>query len=635
MNVALYYPRERFSINFQYTRIRPFSLIDQIILNLVGDKRSLEEAAKALGLPLRMVVESAFELFRENMLVLTAGNLTMSELGNLWTDTLRDYPRERIHAGKAIIFYDWNLGYCLAEFKLEDPDDDEDGKENDKDMHGLEQRKLFDLKDREEEPVMVQFGVETYGLDEWKNKVWKNLSPNIGDIQEQISIMARSALRNALARENLTLFEMDPLPNLSSCYRHGYKVEGTVQAGSEQLAAEVPEASIPQKDWLLTAESHCRWLSKAMQDARSHLLIFSAHQTNSALESMEKAFRPTNGDSFLVLGYASESEARYKPKADKLRHMIAGRNGSDMKLAVYDGADGNVHLALGSFNWMQSYWEQEDEEPCFNGKPGFEISVVLHSDRHASALEDVLQLISAQVKEYPDSADRSKLLVALDNLRRMLVEKLRSGSSDEDSGSMVVLGRAVTNECGQAMRHAQRRCVVLSHTLSEKMHPLRILSDRQAGFESSCFVAFSEMYPEHGNEGGKRNFATKEQINAYVRKAKSGVSKAVRICRIKGLHSRLIVNDDTVTVTGLNCLSATSAVNNAFGLRFSDPESALMLENLFTKDKSFTQVDSPDSNVGAMLQSLREGEQSMEDLVRAHPELLEALKAIVQQSGKD
>ncbi len=629
MSAALYYPRERFFVRFQYTVIRPFSLIDQTILQLAQAGSSLGEAAQLLGLPPRMVVESAFELLKENMLTLTADSLALSMQGERWISNLKEYPRGQIRQGEARVFYDWNLGATNTFLRFEGEDEQES------DWDGQEICRFEDLKETEDNPVEIQFGSRIYSLDQWKDTVENNLSYNIGNSQERLSIIVRSALRTALARHRYSLYEMEPLENLRSCYKYGYRIEPQAQGVPEQFREEAPDVKIPGENWLLTAEAHCQWLRQSMRDAHSHLLIFSAHQTLGALESMDADFSPTAGDSFLILGYPEKDAARYKAKTERLRHMTDEKSESDMKLAVYDDENGVVHLALGSFNWMQSYRSQGVAPARACNDAGFEVSVVLHSDRHAPALDAVLQLIITQVKGYSDSADKSKLIIALGNLRQRLEGRLKLDSGAEETAGMVVLGRAITREYGQALRHARRRCVILSHTLSESMNPLRSLNDRQTPFESSCFIAFSDMYPAHDNGPDERRNASKEEVEGYIRKNRPKNDGAVQISQLPGLHSRLIVNDDIVTVSSLNCLSARKAVDNAFGFRFRDPESARMLEEFFTKNHGSKQDDSFDGDaVAAVLQSIQEKGETLEDLARSHPEIYEALKTIARKTEK-
>ena len=630
MSAALYYPRERFFVRFQYTVIRPFSLIDQTILQLTQSGSSLGEAAQLLGLPPRMVVESAFELLKENMLTLTADSLALSMQGERWISNLKEYPRGQIRQGEAWVFYDWNLGSTQTFLRL-DGEDDQEG-----DWDGQEICRFEDLKETKDNPVEIQFGSSIYSLKQWKDTVDNKLSYNIEGSRERLSIIVRSALRTALAKRRYTLYEMEPIENLRYCYKSGYRVEAHAQDMPEQSRKEAPDVKIPSECWLLTAEAHCQWLRKGMRDAHSHLLIFSAHETPDALKSIDADFSPTIKDSFLILGYPAKDTVRYKAKTERLCHMEDEKSESDMKLAVYDDANGIVHLALGSFNWMQGYRSQGASQTRACNDAGFEISVVLRSDQHAPALDAVLQLIITQVNEYSNSANKTKLIIALGNLRQRLEENLKCDQGAQEVANMVVLGRAITREYGQALRYGRRRCVILSHTLSESINPLRSLGDRQVPFESSCFIAFSKMHATLGNGMDERRDASKEEIEEYIRKNQPKNDNAVQISQLPGLHSRLIINDDIVTVSSLNCLSARRAVDNAFGFRFRDPESALMLEEFFTKNHGSKQNGSLDGDaVAAVLQSIQKKGETLEELARAHPEIYEALKTIARKPERE
>lgn len=569
MSTDVYFPRAKFTVHFQYTSLRAFSQIDQTILQLLKASQALSVIPEFLGLPRRIVVESAFDLLKEQMLQMTASSLSITPKGEKWVERLTEYHRRPIHQGKADIYYDWNSGATDVCLNLE--------KSNQEDTISDEFFDLFYLSPKEtsKNQEKIFYLNKDYSSKDWKKRA-EILQFNFGSVKMQVEVVLRAALKSKLHREKLKLFEMEPLSDgFNNYYRYGYKSRLVFKNGGDSGYTKVPEVCFEPEEWLLSTGDHCRWLQQALRKAHSNLLVFSAHQSAEALEEIQSDFSQQVNGSFLVLGFYKKMDT-FKCHGG-LQYIADEKSNSDMKIVIYEDEDGIIHLALGSFNWLRDYRNPESFE---NENEGIDISILLQSQKHDATMISVIEAIRSQVEGYSDSVKKSELLSVLHSLRKRMSSEENSSFVDE---TMFIAGSTISGECGNALRNAKERCLVLSHTLHEKLDPLKILKNREVPVSSFCLIAFSYMYGkddllERGRKASDEctlNFLKSQK----KRIRKCGTNNIASLEIVRGMHARLIVTDDIVTVTFLNCLSSFDTTN-AFGIRFRDKGSAIMFEEL-------------------------------------------------------
>ncbi|WP_419780283.1 hypothetical protein [Maridesulfovibrio sp.] len=578
--IKTYHPQAKFKVEFQYTAKRQFTLIDQTILQLLQIGNDLSKIPEIIGLPKRMVVESAFDLLKEQMIIMTTESLVLSSRGDEWSENLTDYERGEIQNGEADIFFDWNSYMTQVFLNLDD----------DWTPHNIPKEfiDLYELENSKE--TLVSFGDRHFQAAAWKDYT-DSLNKKFYDAKNIVDVKLRSSLRSALKKRNFELSNISKTTPPYNCYKYGYEVIS--ETPDTSYKERIPKISIKEEDWLLSSSEHCEWLQKAMDDSNSHMIIFSAHEKQTALNNLEADFKETTKNSFLVLGY-NESNLKYKPRKKTLRHIADERSDSDMKVVLYDDLKGVVHLSIGSFNWLKDYKTDIALGPERN-KKGYEISVVLHSNEHALTIIEVIETIYGQVRSFTETADKNKLLAALDNLKQLAENQLAStnsgGSNDtkdidtNEIESAFLGGRAVACESGLSLLNAKHRSLVLSHTMSEKVDPLRHFENREYPYAEKCLVLFSDMYLTQ-KEIGQDGKASPQRIESYLaskqeKLAEIGKKDVGHVVHSPNIHSRLIINDDRITVTSLNCLSALGAIDKSFGIRFKDPESSSFLMDIF------------------------------------------------------
>ncbi len=612
----IYHPQAKFQVDFQYTRMRHFSFVDQSVLQLLYEECSLNDIPSLLGLPKRMVVESAFDMLKEGMLNMNLTSLELSSLGEDYVDRLTEYPISQIYRGSADIICYWNTGHTKTTLKLES-----DIQRFSEASESGDSNEFYNLEELDDDcGAVVCFENRDYTPEEWRIKS-KALECTFGDIKKNIEVQVRSSLRNHLNGRGFLLYSMESLEKRFRCYRYGYKTVRNMIVSADSVHSRTPEVQFEDENWLTTPEDHCVWFQKALADCRSHLLVFSAHEHPATLERIKDDFHETIDDSFLILGYTEDAE-KVKLKKSGLKRIADPNSNSDMKIVIYDDQDGNVHMALGSFNWLKDYKSPKSLSKERN-IPGYEISLVLHSSENGSTIFEVLEALQAQIREFTDNADKNKLLRALGNLKQLVPESVlpdeqQVGDTIEVKDSMFVSGQTIATESGLAMRNASNQCLVLSHTISERIKPFRRLQNRDKAFGAYGIVAFSDMYPEHVfSEQNEK--ASSEVIAGYLKderkKMREELLKNTHLLHLPNMHSRIIVNDDTITVTSLNSLSALGAIRRSFGLKFKDPRSAEFLMQLFEEhmpdieDGDDSVVQKTDKDMKIMVENLGPEEQ--------------------------
>lgn len=571
----IYQPQCKIYVRFQYTSQRTFSFIDQTILHLLQENFLLSQIPALLGLPKRVVAESAFDMMTENLLTVNANSVKLSPHGEEWSLKLTQYRKYTTHDGNASVYYHWNTGHTSADLNLEDDFDDYGEKKrdfNDSDTaKAVNYRQLVNNKN-----ARILYADEYITPNDWRGHA-ERLDRNFFSKQYYVEMAVKNAVKNALEQHGHMLFSIDPIEKPSKCYEYvclttSYDSNAPELAGSQSI----PEVYMPEESWLLSAKDHDTWLSEALAAAHTHILIFSAHHTTTAISSIKEKLNAKCESALLVLGYYDEKAQQNMDKSQARFTLIADQySNSDLKMVVYDDHEGQVHLALGSYNWMQNAAANPSDEK------GMEISVVLNSTAHNSTICDILEYLHKSIEDYADRCAINKLQYAMSKLRSMARSLRNKGAEGEpqEPQSMFAAGTMLTDQCGNALRSAQKRCLVLSHTMRTEMPIVKVLSNRETTFEEGCIVAFSKMYEPDTCDIKAHD----DHITEYIYESMKNISHAdaITIAQVKNLHARLVINDDTITISSLNFLSSTGAVRQSLGLLFKDAQSATRLMGLF------------------------------------------------------
>lgn len=620
----IYQPQCKIYVRFQYTSERTFSFIDQTILHLLQENYPLSKIPTLLGLPRRVVAESTFDLMTENLLTVNASSVKLSPHGEEWCSKLTKYRKYSMHGGNASVYYQWNTGHTSVDLNLEDDFDDYGEKKiapNDSDTAKAVHFSQLD----DNENAKIFYADEYITPNDWRNHA-KRLDRNFSAKQNYVEMAVKNAVKNALEQHGYMLFSIDPIEKPPKCYEYVCLATSHDSSAPELAGSQsVPVVHMPEESWLLSAKDHDTWLSKALSAARTHILIFSAHHTAAAIASINEKLNPKCENALLVLGYYDE-KAQQNMRQSQIRcALIADQySNSDLKMVIYDDHEGQVHLALGSYNWMQNAAAAPSD------KKGMEISLVLNSTAHASTICDILEYLHKSVEGYANRYAINKLQYAMSKLRS-ITRAPRSrdvGEKSHEPQSMFAAGTMLTNQCGNALRSAQKRCLVLSHTMRTEMPIMKVLSNREATFEEGCIVAFSKMY-----EPDTRDVkASDSYIEDYIQESLKGISQAdaITIAQIKNLHARLVINDDTITISSLNFLSSTGAVRQSLGLLFKDAQSATWLMGLFAAWKKNKEAAETTAHADE-----REQEKVLETLRNMNPaERDELLRLASEKTGK-
>ena len=572
MSKLLFHPCTRFSVSFQYSRDRVFSTFDQVLLQFIASGGRLSEAPRILGMPTRMIVESAFDLLKERMLEMDAKILQVSDLGKDHKDNLVEYRRSEIVQANCNAWYDWNQSLVnITQFV--DPGEDGTGEDE-------YSASVKNIKEPIPEGSKVVFGQRYYDHDEWKEKSRRLDYLFTERHRDGICEKIRLAVKRILGRKGQSLIMINNIEapwhrfNLARLE----KVAEPSPLSKNSAPPAIPQCSFSPEHWLLTRHAHCEWLKGVLSKARSHVFVFSGHEQTSALQDILRSI-DCGARIHLVPGYPSSaaSGGMTVPLPPQVHHHENGTD-SDMKLVLYDDEFG-WHMALGSFNWLNDFRRTDttnSQTAESKDLSGLEISILLSDGEHAVTMAEITGALQRLLAK--PGKKRADILKALEGVRESLEGRMSEATGD----SMFVLGDAVEAECGNALRNSATRCLVCSHTVGQSKDSLRIVRDRENPTASTFLVAFSDLIIL---EDGKLQKAEGSQGRKYLQERMEMIKGAAThgkgiLLQLPTLHSRIIIRDDVVTVSSLNVLASYRASTTTFGIRFIDKESATLLENV-------------------------------------------------------
>lgn len=369
------------------------------------------------------------------------------------------------------------------------------------------------------------------------------------------------------------------ISGLPNCWGHLapiIKVEAEKRTGvshdAQQRQSEVGqdddfwvEINVDLSDVLLKASDHVDVLANAIEQADSHLLILSAHASETVLNNLKEPVRAAIRRGVRVdclwglpsLNEGGESHARTTKKwLQEIRRLSDGAGdrltvneeplNSDAKVLVWDSPDGSYHAIVGSYNWLYGL-----DEPAAERR-GSEVGIRLNDPR-------LVGNICTTLAGWLDSGGQQLNGVALRwrNIGRRLAQTEcppASGDARASARVRLIYDESHAEVLREGLVNASQRLLVVSHKINRSAtgNPnsgggkLDWLARRTADSEFS-FVLVTGRNPKEDSwtpEDQRRLEALVQRVEGSARLG-------------KGTHSRALVYDDTAVVTSYSFLSAT------------------------------------------------------------------------------
>jgi len=358
---------------------------------------------------------------------------------------------------------------------------------------------------------------------------------------------------------------------------------------NEQDGALWTKISINESDLLLKASDHEDVLAKAIEKAHSHLLILSAHVSETVLNKLKDPIRVAIQRGVRVdvlwglpaLDEGGEPHAKTTKKwLQETRKSFSDGAGdhltvneeplnSDAKVLVWDAPDGSYQAIVGSYNWLYGL------DSLSAKRLGSEVGIRLNDPR-------LIGNICTTLSGWLDARGQQLNGVALRwrNIGLSLAQKDPSPVSRDDaavSKVRVVYDESHAEILREGLVNASQRLLVSSHKLNRSATgsanngggKLDWLARRNpvSGFQ---FVLVTGRNP-------KADSWTSEDQNRLEGLVK-GVDGSIRLG--EGTHARVLVYDDVAVVSGYNFLSTTHDKRQV-GVIFRGPTIANALWDAF------------------------------------------------------
>ncbi len=326
--------------------------------------------------------------------------------------------------------------------------------------------------------------------------------------------------------------------------------------------------SIDPEELQVTAEQHVKRLKQALQEARTHLLIVSAHIDEDSLNELKSSFVEAlqRGIYIDIVWGLSGKECLEKWVKniregidDKYReHMAFNSNclNCDAKLLIYDTETEreNVYTAIiGSFNWLKFQTNSRN-------LPGNDVSVCVSDSVFAAKL---CRTVSGWLMEELSGIANRWSNIAAELERKAAREKVYPASEEEDDeeaaekvqegGGTSCKASLVLNEpehigiLSHKLQKVAKRCLIVSHNVD--FH--KIYDDKRLAWPFEKRASSGNLTDDFSPiiQCG-RQIGEEEKHNALA-------SINGRLICWPGLHARLLVADSDALITSCNLLSAS------------------------------------------------------------------------------
>lgn len=324
------------------------------------------------------------------------------------------------------------------------------------------------------------------------------------------------------------------------------------------------DTSLRERDLLLTAASHESTLLDAINEAHTHLLIVSAHVSESMLEKLRAPItaamqRGVRVDVLWGLPSLDEGGEPHSMTTKRWSQTVrrsssgsgdylavnAGPLNSDAKVLVWDVQDGSYQAIVGSYNWLYGL-----DGPVAERR-GSEASVRINDPRLVGS-------ICSTLAGWLDTSGQQSSGIPL-RWRQIGLHLAQQVSPIVEQNTPACRARVIFDEghaqmLREALVNATQRLLVTSHKLNRSATgspqdgggKLVWLTRREA-------VADFQFALVSGRKPKEDNWTTEDQKR--LEELVAGVGGSMTLG--DGRHSRVLVFDDMAVVSGYNFLSTT------------------------------------------------------------------------------
>lgn len=347
------------------------------------------------------------------------------------------------------------------------------------------------------------------------------------------------------------------------------------RADVPRVPASTWATNLEPSDILFTDREHDEYLRRALQQAKTNVLIASAFLNTGRLEALAEQIlaalvRGVNCD--LLWGYAAtraidgagvgDSVARMKKLAYQAKQLNArgtlrfnsAASSSHAKLLLWDNASG-YEACVGSYNWLSVAAELDSTDPRNVSVRLTHPEVVAAFSRSAAAFWS-----SSQGEILASTGDRWRRVAT--DLESLLATK--EPTSDANCRVRIVIDRDHEAVLREFLSTSQFRMLVVSHRLGPAAEARLVAgsrSDRATGFDYRVIVGMSELEED-----------AKSRILAEVQRCGGAVMARPRC------HAKVLVADSSATISSYNFLSSdpfgTATAGRELGVVLDCPEAA-------------------------------------------------------------
>ncbi|MGJ0524382.1 hypothetical protein ACR42A_12615 [Burkholderia gladioli] len=340
---------------------------------------------------------------------------------------------------------------------------------------------------------------------------------------------------------------------------------------------------------LLRASDHEKALAQAIEQARSRLLILSAHVSETVLDQLKEPIKAAIDRGVRIdvlwglpsLDETGEPHAKATKKwVQEVRKSLSDGNGdnlavneeplnSDAKILIWDSPDGAFQAIVGSYNWL--YGQDGPSAGC----TGSEVGIRLSAPR-------LVGNICTTLSGWLDA--RGQLLdgIALRwrNIGLSLAQTTPPPPASTDIAALnvrVLYDESHAEVLREGLVNATKRLLVTSHKLNRSATGSPVSGGGKLDWLAKRNSTPELQFALVTGKSPKRETWTQEDQGRLEQLVK-GVGGSLRLA--EGTHARVLVYDDVAVVSSYNFLSTTHGKRQV-GVMFRGPRVADSLWEAF------------------------------------------------------
>lgn len=556
MSTVVRVPLTLIRVEYRASARRPITELDRLVMQAIArEARSVSELKDLFELPERLLVESLIDLMNIGLVALeTNGNgFLLTEFGDRNLEQgLRSFG-EQLCETELATFLRENLTGCIASSRIVTYNNEEgnvspstgirlsiprgtierlliqDIKKDGYHFHLYSVESVTPVRDRISFPVSVDKGGVTGLPGKWSH------------LQQK--------LMEAASKQSGVNY-------ISTCPR---------EREAEPEESYWTEVSAREEDLLLTVADHVAALTKAIDQAKSHLLILSAHVAEATLEKLTVHIVSAIGRDVRVdvlwglpsLEDGGPPHARMtKDWLSKVRRSSQDPKSlltvnespldSDAKIVIWDSEDGAYHAIVSSYNWLFGLNSSSAESH------GADVGVQLNDPR---CVGNICSTLAGWIKESGQQLSGIALRWSNIGLRLATTDLPSSLVDGEKVMVRIIYDDEHAGILSEGLWNASNRLLISSHKINristgDPKHPGRLVklaeNEKIRSPEFRCII-ISGKHPKSDSW----NEDDQKCLEDIVKR----VGGTLRLG--DGTHARVLVYDNVCVVSSFNYLSTT------------------------------------------------------------------------------